>query len=190
MSWLIGNWAHLGAVAGKAALMYAAALLGLRLGERRTLAQWTIADFVAAVAVGAIVGRTAIASRQSFATGAVAIVTLVVVHRLASVVRFSAPLRRLTDHPVRVLVSDGRIIRGQLRVCGLTESDLFAQLRLRGVFDLSGVRFVLYESRGGLTIVPRGEHRAPLPSLVRAGLSEAVGPPYRFRDGTSPGEPQ
>lgn len=45
-------------------------------------------DFVTAVAIGAIVGRTAIASTQSFVTGGVASLTLIVVHRLASVLRF------------------------------------------------------------------------------------------------------
>ena len=47
-----------GAVAAKAVLMYLAALVGLRLTYRRTLAQWTAIDFAAAVANGAIVGRT------------------------------------------------------------------------------------------------------------------------------------
>ena len=45
-----------GAVAAKAVLMYLAALVGLRLTYRRTLAQWTAIDFAAAVANGAIVG--------------------------------------------------------------------------------------------------------------------------------------
>ena len=72
MSWLTSSWSQLGVVAAKAALMYLTAVLGLRLAERRTLAQWTVIDFTAAVAVGAIIGRTALASSQSFAAGAVA----------------------------------------------------------------------------------------------------------------------
>jgi uncharacterized membrane protein YcaP (DUF421 family) len=177
MSWLAGDWAHLGAVAGKAALMYVTAMGALRAGERRTLAQWTIIDSVAAVAVGAIVGRTAIASDQSFVTGAVALVTLVVMHRLVSGLRSQPLFRRLTDHRIRVLVAHGKVRRHQLMICGLTESDLLAQLRQRGVFDLSDVRFVLYEAKGGLTVV-RGDHSAAeLPELVRAGLREAVDVP-------------
>lgn len=73
MSWLTTSWANLGSTAEKAVLMYLTALVGLRLGERRTLAQWTIIDFAAAVAIGAIVGRTAIADGQSYAVGAIAI---------------------------------------------------------------------------------------------------------------------
>jgi uncharacterized membrane protein YcaP (DUF421 family) len=87
MSWIVGGWQHLGPVAGKAVLMYATAVVGLRLGERRTLAQWTIIDIVTAVAMGAVVGRTAIAGTQSYATGAVALLTLIGLHRLASLLR-------------------------------------------------------------------------------------------------------
>lgn len=120
--------------------MYATALVGLRLGERRTLAQWTILDFATAVAVavGAIVGRTAIADTQSYVTGAVALLTLIMVHRLASVLRLQPLLGGLADHRVRVLVEDGEIGRSQLRLCGLTDNDLYAHLRQQGVFFLTG----------------------------------------------------
>lgn len=182
MAWLIGDWVHLGSVAGKAALMYGSALIALRLGERRTLAQWTIVDFVAAAAIGAVVGRTAIASRQSFITGAVALATLLAMHRVASLLRFNSVFRRLTDHRVRVLVAHGMPVPKQLRICGLTEGDLSAQLRQRGVFDLSGVRFVLYESRGGLTVVPESAAGSPVPQLVHAALREAADPPKPATD--------
>lgn len=114
MSWISGNWPELGIVAAKAVLIYATALVGLRLGERRTLAQWSIIDFSTAVAIGAIVGRTAIASNQSFLTGAAALVTLIAVHRLASLLRFSPVFGKLLDHRVRVLVAHGQLRRGQL----------------------------------------------------------------------------
>jgi hypothetical protein len=65
MSWLTSPWPDLAVVAAKAVLMYGTALLFLRLAQRRTLAQWTIVDFAAAVAIGAIVGRTAVAESQS-----------------------------------------------------------------------------------------------------------------------------
>src|SRR5438309_1552550 len=137
MSWLTGNSADLVEVAAKAALMYATAVVALRVGERRTLAQWTIIDFATAVAMGAIIGRTAVAGDQSYATGAVALVTLVGVHRLASLLRFRPLFAKAFDHRIRVLVADGRIRRGELRRCGLTDNDLYAHLRERGIFTLA-----------------------------------------------------
>jgi len=186
MSWLSSPWPDLAVVAAKAVLMYSTALVGLRLGERRTLAQWTIIDFAAAVAIGSIVGRTAVAGTQSYATGAVALVSIIAVHRLASVLRFHPVLGKLADHRVRVLVAEGRVRRRQLRWCGLTDNDLFAELRLRGVFDIREIRYVLYESKGGLTIVPHDQ--GPVPPLVTVALQVSTGytdrPPSTKRPGS------
>ena len=171
MHWLTGDWSHLGLVAAKAALMYATALLLLRVGERRTLAQWTIIDFATAVAMGAIIGRTAIAAKQSWATGAVAVATLVAVHRVVSALRFTGVVGKLVDHRVRVLVYDGQIRGRELRKCGLTDNDLYAHLRQQGFFDLAEIRYVLYETKGNLTVVPVAADRPP---LVAAGLNGAA----------------
>lgn len=177
MSLLTSSWPDVAAVAAKAALMYLTALVALRLGERRTLAQWTIIDFVAAVAVGAIVGRTAIAGTQSYAVGAVALLTIVAVHRLASLLRFHPVFGSLTDHRIRVLVADGEVRRRQLRICGLTDGDLFAELRLQGVFDVRDLRYVLYESKGGLTVVRRDDE--PAAPLVDVAVRSSTGYPGR-----------
>jgi uncharacterized membrane protein YcaP (DUF421 family) len=170
MNWLTGNWMHLGGVVGKAGLMYAAALVLLRLGERRTLAQWTLIDFVAAVAVGAIVGRTATAQDASWITGAVALAAIIAVHRLVSLLRFNPLFNKITDHRIRVLVQDGRLRRAQLRMCGLTDNDVVSELRQRGILDLADVRYLVYEAKGGLTVV---RHDADGP-LVAAALRDAA----------------
>lgn len=174
MDWLIGQWPHLGQVAGKAALIYVTAVAVLRLAERRTISQWNIIDFATAVAVGAILGRTAVAGSQSYATGAIALLTLVVVHRLASMLRLSPVVSAFTDHPVRVLIAHGQLRHRELRVCGLSERDVFAELRQRGVSRLSDVGYLLYEAKGGLTVVP--EATGPIGDLDRAGLDEANWP--------------
>lgn len=173
MSWLTASWSDLGFTAAKAALMYGTALVGLRLGERRTLAQLTAIDFVVAVAIGAIVGRTAVAGGQAYAVGAVALASLIVLHRLSTLARFGRPLRRLMEHRIRVLAADGSLRRDQLRQCGLTEEDVLAQLRQRGVFDLSDVRYLLYEAKGGLTVVPAGD--GPVGGAVVAALRSSAG---------------
>jgi len=177
MSWLVGHSSGLGEVAAKAALMYATALVALRLGERRTLAQWTIIDFATAVAMGAIIGRTALASNQSYAAGAVALCTLVVIHRLVSILRFRPLLNKLVDHRIRILVEHGELRRRELRRCGLTDNDLFMQLRQQGVFSLDQVRYVLYETKGSITVVTDDVPAEPEPRLVELGLEDAAGYP-------------
>ncbi len=111
---LIGGASGLGWVAVKAVLLFAVAVIGLRLGERRTLAQLSAFDFAVAVAVGAIIGRGATASGTSFATSAVALVTFLVAHRVVAI------LRRHSQ-------------AGELARAGLTAADVYALLREKGV---------------------------------------------------------
>lgn len=180
-AWIIDGSSELGVTVAKAALIYVVALLGLRVAHRRTLAQWTAIDFAAAVAIGAIVGRTAIAGDQSLAVGAVALVTILAAHWIASLGRFHSVFGKLVDHRVRVLVHHGRLRHSQLRLCGLTESEVLARLRQQGVGSLSELRYVLYETKGELTIVREPSADEPDPELVRIGLQEAAGFPLPRR---------
>lgn len=155
MSWLTGDWPAIAGVCGKTAMLAVTALIGLRLTPRRALAELRIVDFVVAVAIGAVIGRTATATGTSFVLGFGALATLIALHVVLSWLRLFAPASRLMDHPVQVLVMDGEIDRRRLRTCKLTEDDLRAALRQRGVYSLADIRFVLFESSGEFTVVHR-----------------------------------
>ena len=121
-------------MAVKAVLLFAVAVIGLRLGERRTLAQLGAFDFAVAVAIGAIIGRTVTAPSTSFATGAVALFTLLVAHRLVAFARRHSRIARLIGHPPRVLVAHGKEQDRELARAGLTTADAYALLRQQGVW--------------------------------------------------------
>jgi uncharacterized membrane protein YcaP (DUF421 family) len=176
-AWLSGQTDELVGVFGKAALMYGTAVLGLRVAHRRTLSQWTAIDFAAAVAIGAIIGRTAIASGQSYLVGATALLTVLGGHALVNLGRYNPWFAKVVDHRVRVLVDHGVLRADQLRLCGLTENDVLAKLRERGVERIADLRYVLYETKGELTLVREDGATRPDPDLVRAGLRDAAGYP-------------
>jgi len=167
---IAGGAGGLGWVALKAALLFAVAVIGLRLGERRTLTQLGAFDFAVAVAVGSIIGRTSTASSTSFVTGAVALVTLLVAHRVVSVIRRRSRISRVIDHPPRVLVAGGELQEREMARAGLTDADVFAMLRQKGVDDLNKVGYLLYETRGTTTLVAAGDTPGP---LIRDGLAAA-----------------
>jgi uncharacterized membrane protein YcaP (DUF421 family) len=182
--WLpeLAGWVGgLGWVVAKAVLMFAVAVVGLRLGERRTLAQLGAFDFAVAVATGAIIGGTAISPSVSFIGGAVALVTLLVTHRLVALARRHSQLARMIDHPPRILVARGQIQDRELARAGLTATDLSALLRQQGVDDLGQVGYLLYETRGTTTLIGAGAEPGPLmrEGLSAAGYRDAVGPVER-----------
>jgi uncharacterized membrane protein YcaP (DUF421 family) len=159
---LIGGASGLGWVAVKAALLFAVAVIGLRLGERRTLAQLSAFDFAVAVAIGAIIGRGATASDTSFATSATALVTLLVAHRVVAIGRRHSRIVRLIDHPPRVLVVRGELQETELARAGLTTADVYALLREHGIGDLGQVGYLLYETRGAVTVIGADREPGPL----------------------------
>jgi uncharacterized membrane protein YcaP (DUF421 family) len=177
MSELIGGAGGLGWVAVKAVLLFAVTVIGLRLGERRTLAQLGAFDFAVAVAIGSIIGRTVTASDTSFLTGAVALVTLLAVHRLVVFARRHSRIARAIDHPPRVLVARGAIQQRELDRAGLTVADLHALLRQHGVDALGQVGYLLYETRGATTLVGADVEPGPLTqdALSAAGFDHEAG---------------
>jgi hypothetical protein len=84
---------HLALVAGKAGLLYATAIIGLRLGKRRILAELSPFDFVAAVAVGAIVGRIPSAADADYLAGAVTLIAVLFAHAVVSLFECGASRR-------------------------------------------------------------------------------------------------
>jgi uncharacterized membrane protein YcaP (DUF421 family) len=178
---LVGGAGGLGWVAAKAVLIFAVAVIGLRLGERRTLAQLGAFDFAVALAIGTIIGRTATTPSASFATGAVALVTLLAAHRLVAFARRHSRVARIIDHPPRVLIARGEIQDRELARAGLTTADVYALLRQNGVDDLDQVGYLLYETRGVTTLIGADGEPGPLMSdaLLAAGYRDVAEPVER-----------
>ena len=94
---------------------------------------------------------------------------------MISTSRYSAVIAKLTDRRVRVLVEHGRLRDRQLRICGITKTDLFPQLRQQGAYRLEDLRYVLYETKGALTVVPEDGRDTARQDLLAAGLKDAAG---------------
>jgi uncharacterized membrane protein YcaP (DUF421 family) len=173
MEHLIGGVEELGWVAAKAVLLYLTAVLGLRLGERRTLADLSLFDFVAAVAVGSVVGRLPSAADSSYLAGAATLVAVLGAHWCISRLHRFPAVAHLLEHAPRLLVAHGRVLEQELRRCGLTQGDLHALLRQRGIGELGEARFVILEQRGRVSVIRGGEGRGGEPELVRDVLARS-----------------
>ena len=167
---------EIGWVIVKALLLYATAVVGFRLGDRRTLTQMTPFDFVAAVAVGAIVGRVPNAETTSYLAGAATLVTILIAHRLLVRLHYIPSVAQLLERSPRIVISDGEVIDAELRRCGLTLSELYAQLRQQSISDLREVRYAIIEQRGQLSIIRQEDPAWSPPPLVRDALERAGQP--------------
>ena len=153
MEHLIGGLGQLGWVAAKAILLYVSVVLGFRVSKCRTLAELSPFDFVAAVAIGAIVGRVPNASDASYLAGATTLVSVLATHATLTRFRRFPSLAHLVEHSPRVLMVDGRVLERELQRCGLTHADVYSMLRQRAVRRLSDVKYLILEPRGGVSVV-------------------------------------
>lgn len=152
---LIGDTSAAAYAALKTVALFLTAVAAFRLTERRTLAEFVQFDWVAAVAAGAIVGRTATASDASWLTGAAALVTLLAAHAVIARLRYFPWFAPLVDPPLRILIRDGQIERANLRRCGLTRDDLQAILRQNGHNGPEGVHLAVFEAKGAISLLER-----------------------------------
>ena len=160
------GWEPAAYAALKALALFGTAVAAFRLVLRRTIAEFTPFDWVTAVAVGAIVGRTATAADTSWFTGTAALLTLIAAHDLVARLRPIPWVRRLVDPPVRILISDGRVEDANLKRCRLTRADLDAILRQHGQQTPAGVRLAVFETKGVVSVFSDAE---PSGTLDRSG---------------------
>jgi uncharacterized membrane protein YcaP (DUF421 family) len=149
------GWAPAAYAAVKALALFFTAAVAFRLAGRRTIAEFSPFDWVTAVAVGALVGRSATAADTSWLTATAALLTLMAAHGMVTRARFVPWIRRLVDPPVRILIRDGHIDDASLRRCGLTHADLEAVLRRHGYENANDIRLALLEAKGVISVFPR-----------------------------------
>ena len=160
-NWFGANWATIGYVAASTTAIYWSALLAIRIAGRRTVARLSAFDIVITIALGSLVASTAVSRDPSYAQGATALVTLLVLQVVAAGLRQRfAVVRRLLDFAPCVVVRDG-----ELRIPStplgpqISEDELFSRLREQGVFNLQGVRVVIIEPTGAVSVERAGQER-------------------------------
>ena len=133
--------------------VYLAFVALVRLAGPRTLATLSVLDLGCVLALGAVVGRTALLAEPSLVTGLVALVTLLVAQRLTSrLARRTAVGRWLHPAPV-VLVRGGRLVEDNLLRARVSDDELRQHLRLAGATTLAEVELAVLERTGQISVL-------------------------------------
>ena len=154
------------------AVIYLAFVLLLRLLGQRTVATLSIVDLACVMAVGALVGRTALLAVPSLATGLVGLVTLLVTHRGAATLQRRTPFGRWLGREPVVLAWHGELLPDAMRRARVSDDEMRQQLRLAGVTAVDQVSCVVLERNGQISVL----RDPPAPELV-ADLRRQSGAP-------------
>lgn len=144
------------AIAGRAAVVYVALLVGLRLMGKREMGQMTVFDLVVVLLLANAVQNAMVGADTSVQGGLVAAFVLLIVNRLVAVARFhSGVWGRLIEGSPTVLVQEGQVLDAAVKKEGLERSQVEMAMREHGIASIADVRLAVMETDGSISIVPR-----------------------------------
>lgn len=143
-------------IIGRSLVVYAAVLVGLRLGGRRELGQLTPFDLVVILLVANAVQNAMVGADTSLQAGLVAAATLLAANAGVARLRLrSVRVRQLVEGVPVVLVQHGELVAANLHREGVTEEEVVAAVREHGeIGDLSQVELAVLETDGSVSVVP------------------------------------
>ncbi len=128
-------------------------LVLVRVSGARTLATMSGVDVACVIALGAIVGRTALLEVPTLAAGVIALVVLFGLQRVLTRLERRPRWGRVLSRPPLVLMSRGEIHDDALRRARLGPDDLRQRLRMSGATHRDQVRLVVLERTGEISIL-------------------------------------
>ena len=148
---------QLSVLAGKTAVVTLLLLLLYRVLGKRNLAQFTAYDLVTLMAVANSVQNAMTAGRGELLVGMICSATLLLIAFGLSKLFVKAPgaQRVLLGIPVP-LISDGVLLRDNMRREGVTIEELQTALRQHDVIDVSHADLAILEVDGSISVIRRG----------------------------------
>ncbi|MDO9443065.1 MAG: DUF421 domain-containing protein [Beijerinckiaceae bacterium] len=165
--------AFLGEVALRTAFAYIAVFLFLKLSGRRGIRQLSLFELVVILTLGSAAGDVSFYEDVPLVPVAMVFVTLLAMYRLTTfAIASSKRLEGWMDGKPVTVIEDGLYKLESLEGLNMSSSELFMELRQRGVEHLGQVRLAILETDGDVSLYFFDE------GDVRPGLS-VLPPPHR-----------
>lgn len=141
----------------RAAAIYVALLIIMRLAGKRSLSQITAFDFVLLLIIGEATQQALLGQDYSITNALLVIMTLVVLDVGLSLLKLrSRRLDQVLDDMPLVIVEDGKPLSDRMRKLRVDEQDVLSAARLhQGLERLDQIRYAVLERSGGISIIPK-----------------------------------
>lgn len=135
-------------------LAYAALIAFLRVSGKRTLAKMNAFDLIVTVSLGSTLATIALSADVALAQGVLALALLVALQFVItwSSVRWGWIRRTITGEP-SLLLFRGQYLHAALRRTRVTEEEVRAAVRSKGLSAIEGVHAVVLETDGSFSVI-------------------------------------
>jgi uncharacterized membrane protein YcaP (DUF421 family) len=146
------SWWDLLVILAASVLAYAATVAFIRLAGLRSMSKMSSFDFIVTVGVGAILGSTALGSRNLL-HGVLAIAFLLGIQVSVAWLRRNANFGKIVDNQPLLLMADGTFLEDHLSRARVTRSEVIAKMREANVLNFSQVKAVVLETTGDISVL-------------------------------------
>lgn len=163
---LYDNWIGVLRVLVVGPLAYAGLLLMLRISGNRTLSKMNAFDLIVTVALGSTLATVLLTEEVALVEGLSGFAVLILMQW--SVARLSVRwhvLHRVFNAEPRLLVLRGKMLKEAMRRERVTEEEVLAMVRSKGLGTLERVEAVILETNGQMSVVPASKTEDPASAL-------------------------
>lgn len=136
-------------------ILYLLIIVGIRLMGKRQVGELEPSELVLAL----IIADLAAVPMQDFGipllTGVIPILTLLCITMILSVLTMrSVRFRALVCGRPSIIVENGRLKQSEMRKNRFTVDELMEELRMKGITDISTVKYAILETNGQISVLP------------------------------------
>ena len=142
----------------RAAVIYVALVIGLRIFGKREIGQFTVFDLVLVLLVANALQPAMTGPDTSVTGGLVLIATLLLINRLLALIRRRLPeLNSLINPEPTVIARDGHWVEQGFEKEDLSLEDAQMALREHGIEKVDDIRLAVLEEDGSISVVPKDQ---------------------------------
>lgn len=165
-------------------ILYVFIIAGIRLMGKRQVGELEPSELVLAL----LIADLAAVPMQDFGipllTGLIPILTLLGLTMALSVLTMkSVKFRAVLCGRPSIIVENGKLRQGEMRKNRFTLDELMEELRMKGVTDLSTVKYAILETNGQLSVLPFAAQQPPTAQDLDLHLPEPGLPVVLINDG-------
>lgn len=165
-------------------ILYVFIIAGIRLMGKRQVGELEPSELVLAL----LIADLAAVPMQDFGipllTGLIPILTLLCLTMALSVLTMkSVKFRAVLCGRPSIIVENGKLRQGEMRKNRFTLDELMEELRMKGVTDLSTVKYAILETNGQLSVLPFAAQQPPTAQDLDLHLPEPGLPVVLINDG-------
>lgn len=142
-------------------------IVSIRIMGKRQLGELEPLELVVAVLISNLASQPLQDTGIPLIYGIVPVLTLLCCQLLISAVSVrSGRFRRLVCGKPSILIDNGVIIQAEMRKCRISLDELYVELRINGVTDISTVRHAILETDGTLSVLPYAKFAPATPEQM------------------------